>query len=195
MAGRIVDDYRDIYGYFGYEEFFDRHVELAPDKAVFVEIGCFLGKSTFYLCDKIKESGKDITLFCVDTWLGMSNDNGEDANLNKTIKTLGGSAFPTFIANLSIHHNIIRPIVGTSWKAAELFDTASVDFTFIDAGHQYYEVKYDIGSWSSKIKTGGYICGHDYGNLGQNDPVKRAVDEYSNNVKVYGNCWEVLKER
>lgn len=181
--------YKTIHGYFNYEDFFKRHVELS--EGTFVEIGCFLGCSSAYLATEIINSNKDITLYCVDTWAGMSNDNGEDAVLNKRIKDLNGNAFSTFIKNVEPCIDVIRPIVGDSTLSSYLFEDDSVDFLFIDAGHQYWEVYNDIEKWLPKIKPGGYISGHDYGNL-TDDPVKKAVDNhFGDKVKVYGSCWEV----
>lgn len=59
--------------------------------------------------------------------------------------------------------------------AAELFDDCTFDFVFIDACHEYDAVKADIAAWRSKVRVGGLLCGHDYGN--KHVGVKPAVDE------------------
>ena len=67
-----------------------------------------------------------------------------------------------------------------SQEAASRFDDQSQDFVFIDADHSYEGCKADIDAWKMKVKTGGWLCGHDYDH--PNYPmfgVKRAVDEYS----------------
>ena len=46
---------------------------------------------------------------------------------------------------------------------------------YIDALHTYDGVKSDINLYKSKIKLGGFICGHDYDNNWKE--VIRAVDE------------------
>ncbi len=48
------------------------------------------------------------------------------------------------------------------------------DFIYIDACHLYECVKWDIENYFPKLKTGGYIGGHDYGDFG----VTQAVDEF-----------------
>lgn len=69
----------------------------------------------------------------------------------------------------------------------------SVDFIFIDADHSYEGVKRDIGNYASKVKVGGYICGHDI-----TDPnVRRAVVEYFGDTYSTGPdmVWYVKKDR
>lgn len=65
-----------------------------------------------------------------------------------------------------------------SRAAAEKIDDNSLDFVFIDADHSYEGCKADIEAWLSKVKPGGYLCGHDYDHpLKPGFGVKRAVDE------------------
>ena len=66
-------------------------------------------------------------------------------------------------------------LINENTKSAHIhIQYESVDFIFIDADHTYEGVKRDIGNYASKVKVGGYICGHDI-----TDPqVNRAVVEY-----------------
>lgn len=50
-----------------------------------------------------------------------------------------------------------------SYKAAKKVDDESLDFVFIDADHSYEECLRDITLWVPKVKKGGLISGHDYG--------------------------------
>jgi uncharacterized Rossmann fold enzyme len=71
------------------------------------------------------------------------------------------------------------------------------DFVFLDGDHSYEGCKADIEAWASKVKPGGWLGGHDYGNPDwPKFGVKRAVDEYvaANNLKLdVGEqyCWFV----
>jgi hypothetical protein len=81
----------------------------------------------------------------------------------------------------------------TSRNAYESFDTASLDFVFIDAQHYYEAVREDPDLWRDTVKGGGIIGGHDYLD-GEFDTgmfgVKQAVKEWS---EAYG--YDVLVTR
>ncbi len=67
----------------------------------------------------------------------------------------------------------------TSENGAKNFISGYFDFVFIDGNHFYESVKQDIALWLPKIKTGGYLFGHDYD---LNEPymisnVVKAVDD------------------
>jgi hypothetical protein len=51
-----------------------------------------------------------------------------------------------------------------SVQAAASFDDGSLDFVVIDAEHGYESVVADITAWLPKLKPGGILFGHDYGN-------------------------------
>jgi len=53
----------------------------------------------------------------------------------------------------------------------------SLDFAFIDANHSYEGASADAAAWFPKVKPGGWLCGHDYGNPRWG--VQRAVDEFA----------------
>jgi len=50
------------------------------------------------------------------------------------------------------------------------------DFVFIDGDHTYGGVCEDIAMWKPKVRPGGVLCGHDYGNPRCPD-VERAVND------------------
>ena len=52
----MLQTYKDIQGWFDYENIYDNQVALLKDGSIIVEIGCWLGKSSCYLAQKIKES-------------------------------------------------------------------------------------------------------------------------------------------
>jgi len=63
-----------------------------------------------------------------------------------------------------------------SETAAAKFEDKSLDFVFIDGDHSYNGVKKDIELWLPKIKSTGWIGGHDYDHP-RLPGVKKAVDE------------------
>jgi hypothetical protein len=59
------------------------------------------------------------------------------------------------------------------------------DLVFIDADHYYDFVVKDVKMWISKVKRGGILCGHDYGNI-HHPGVEKAVNEIfgSDNIEL-----------
>lgn len=70
-----------------------------------------------------------------------------------------------------------------------------VDFVFIDGNHTYPFVREDIANYWPKVKSGGFLCGHDYGH--GHEGVTRAVDEFAAREKltleVHQHCWLIWK--
>ena len=159
--------WEQIDGWFDFEMIYDAAVDAAVDGDVFVEIGVYKGKSTCYLLDKIKQSGKAIGLIAIDNFTMCSSNE-----VRNNIKKCG------------LESSLITIIESDSDKAAEMFSNKSVKFCFIDGSHEYEQVKKDLQAWLPKIESNGLIAGHDY------EYVKVAVhDVLGDNIVVYGSSW------
>jgi predicted O-methyltransferase YrrM len=79
----------------------------------------------------------------------------------------------------------------TTREASELYQDGHFDFVFIDADHSYEAVADDIACWRSKVRTGGWLGGHDYSP--KFPGVIKAVDEaYGYDSHVWpGDIWGV----
>lgn len=64
----------------------------------------------------------------------------------------------------------------TSEKISQYYPDKFFDYVYIDARHDYDNVKRDISLWYNKVKDGGVLGGHDY--QGYYDGVTRAVNEF-----------------
>jgi predicted O-methyltransferase YrrM len=119
------------------------------------EIGCWMGRSTRALVDNIAPDG---VVFAVDTWKGSGehqeqvNGMGEDWVLDQ------------FRVNLQDRSDRLEAVQLASVEAAALAraDGQMFDFIFIDAAHDYANVKADIEAWRLLVKPGGILAGHDY---------------------------------
>src|SRR5579863_7602837 len=63
-----IKTWRDIPGFFDFQDIYDQAVAEARDSDTLIEVGTFLGKSAAYMAERIKESGKDLRFFVVDSW-------------------------------------------------------------------------------------------------------------------------------
>ena len=158
--GRVASSWDQVPGFFDFAAVYDVAVAAGKDGDVFVEIGCLAGRSTCYLASRIRESGKDITLYAVDPSTGSPSDSTGLV----IAPAVGGS-----LAGI-LHRNILGcglaeivvPILTTSVRAARLFPDETVAFCFIDADHSYASVTADLRAWWPKVRAGGMLAGHDY---------------------------------
>lgn len=165
-------DYKTIPGWFDFEAIYDQAVSEARDGDTLVEIGSWMGKSAIYLAQKVRESGKQIRVVCVDPWTGTPGH----PVLTPIVEKHGGSIFEVFKANVVAAglDDIIAPLEMPSVEGAKRFEDASVFMAFIDGDHSYEAVCADIEAWAPKVRPGGILAGHDYD---RRDTVYRAVSD------------------
>jgi hypothetical protein len=175
--------YQNIEGWFNFQGIYKGQVQIAKDNAHFVEVGAWLGKSTSFMAVEIINSGKNIRFDVVDTWKG-STEHWKHPVIQKY-----GSAFPVFQNNIKPVQDKCHTIQKPSIEASKLYEDESLDFVFIDAAHDYENVKNDIQSWLPKIKIGGTLAGHDFHFQG----VRRAVKELLKHFDIYRNSWIFTK--
>jgi hypothetical protein len=139
--------YKQIPGWFDYEDVYERAVQQANPGAVFVEIGAWLGRSTAYLAERIKHCNKGIQLYVVDTWKGSPGERAHE----QVVRRAGGSIYPIFLANMRTAQldDVILPMPMRSDQAAQSFADESLDFVFVDSSHRYDDVIRDLMLWGS----------------------------------------------
>lgn len=166
----------DIEGWFDFRDVYDYVARTLPDKGDFVEVGTWKGKSAIYLGQRLDDLGKnEAQIYCVDTFDG-DPDTGES------------DVWPAFTDNCSeanCGHLQCEAIELDSVGASTQFPAETLDGVFIDAAHDYENVKADIAAWLPKVKPGGFFGGHDIDAPG----VKRAVDEAGFEYVTQGRCW------
>lgn len=135
--------YQEFNEWFDYQNLYRRMVEIHDSGAKFVELGSLRGASGSFMAVEIANSGKAIDFHCVDHWLDES-------------------VYQEFLKNTKPVSAYMASHRLESGEAAKLFEPESIDFLFIDAGHDYHEVKRDIDLWLPLMKPNGIISGHDY---------------------------------
>ena len=157
---QLKPEFGEINGWFYYNHLYKDIVQAGYDGCEFVEVGAWMGKSTNYMVQKIKESGKRIHFTTVDTFKGTSDEKWH----NPVVQNHNGDLFPEFIDNtlLSDNYGLFDIIKDESVNAANQFKNNSIDYIMIDAGHTYEDVILDLNTWYKKVKPGGIISGDDY---------------------------------
>ena len=164
--------WEEIDGYFYSQTAYDWALEHCS--GTFVEIGSLLGRSTAYLAQRLKEEGRNISFFAVDTWNGSAGADQRSDDI--LIEKYGTDWFDAFLENMQrcgVAEYVI-PLRMTSLQAATLFANNSIDWLFLDAAHNYESVCEDLHAWYPKVK--GVMAGDDYGVDWPG--VDQAVDEF-----------------
>jgi hypothetical protein len=189
-----VTGWENIHGWFRLSDskIHEMAAQRFEDGSIFVEIGCFKGRSCLSMVSSIINSGKKIDFFCVDHFEGSVEHQAGAANEDNSVvnKTL----YQEYISNIEPYKKYINTMKMSSEEACFSFDDISIDFVYIDASHDYENVSKDIDMWSKKVKPGGIISGHDW----DSKPVEEAVKDFctKNNLRCanqYGSSWHIEK--
>jgi len=109
--------YKTLPGYFTFEDFYAWIAKRVPEKARCVEVGVFAGRSAAFLGVELSRADKGATLDLVDQGF---NDLGTDG-IRRALDPIA--------------HAIDQVHLGASWEAASFYADKSLDFVFLDAGH------------------------------------------------------------
>lgn len=142
-----------------------RLVELDAPK--FVEVGVLRGHTSEAILGRHRQCHGSL----IDSWLPFVRSNGDE--YSQTDQDNHEAQARERVARFGDRATIIKE---SSAVAATSFADASQDLVFIDARHAYPAVKQDIKSWLPKVKTAGWIGGHDYADPSW-EGVTRAVNE------------------
>lgn len=122
------------------------------------EVGVFAG----YYSQVLFETIPGLKLYCCDIWGWGKYKKAEDECL----------------ARLEPYNKTI--IKKHSVEAANDVADSSLDFVYIDAAHDYENVKADIKAWTPKVRVGGIVAGDDaYEFPSGKGGVLRAATEYA----------------
>lgn len=124
-----------------------------------VEIGSWKGRSTRAMADNLQ---KGSVIYAVDTWKGTAEDSHMEQLVGKPEEWLMGQ----FLSNMGpelLGTGAVVPVQAPSTEAALRFANGpKFDFIFIDAAHDYDNVKADILAWRPLLASGGLLAGHDF---------------------------------
>ena len=138
--------------------------EHAALRANVVELGCYMGHTT-----KMLSVACPGPVYAVDHFRGTGVDEVDGVE----------DVFRYFLKD-ELSTGKVTLLISEAWKGAEILGAkinGGIDMLFIDAGHQYEDVKRDITAWLPWMRKGGLICGHDYNHAGGWPGVAKAVDE------------------
>jgi hypothetical protein len=141
-----------------------------------VEVGVWKGAYSEEFCRAIP----GVQWTCVDPWAPYA-----DYREKKNDATLIANAYAEAMERLA--HYDCAFLRSSSVEAAEAFPAGSLDVVYIDGNHEAPFVRQDLETWSSKLRPGGILAGHDYRVPPESKPfiqVKAAVDQYVSDLAI-----------
>ena len=126
--------------------------QIVHKDSIIIEIGTYTGESTVLFSRKAKK------VFTIDPYIQNydPNDGAGETDLQQ-VKAI----FFERLRNSNSTDKVYQ-YQELSKTAKTHFKDKSVDIVYIDGLHTYEGVKEDIKNYLPKIKSGGYIAGHDY---------------------------------
>jgi len=156
------------------------------------EVGVHAGETAGFL---LKNLPKIKRYYAVDPWLIYEMYDGE------MYRKPGHKKYKSMKSAYDNYMEIVKPYKGkvitykmTSVDASKHIPKDYLDWVFIDANHEYKYIKENLDLWSWRVKTGGVVAGHDYGNKWKG--IKKAVDEFvpKDKLKIEPYCvWWYIK--
>ena len=133
--------------------------DILPKGMVIAELGTFIGD----YAEKILEIAKPKELYIVDIFAKTP-----------------GTQWDVTVPDMSVYYDILtgkycdNPNIHVIKSTTEAFlkTEGKLDCVYIDADHTYPAVYSDLILSYNKVKSGGFICGHDY------DKVRKALKKF-----------------
>lgn len=180
--------YQNVEGWFTFPNIYKAVVEKL-EGGLIVEVGTWMGQSAAFMAVEIVNSKKPFVFHCVDTWKGSEEHKDYDVIKNDEL-------YEKFLKNMESVKDVIVPVRKNSLEASKDYADNSIDFLFLDAAHDYENVKADLEAWYPKVKPGCIFAGHDYPYW---EGVVRAVDEFcverSYKVFLSEQSWGIKKKK
>jgi len=138
-----------------------------------VEVGVFKGKYSEVLC----KANPNLKLYGVDAW--RLDVHEPEVFVGGETQQLFDDIYDEAKKRLTPYKNYIF-VKKTSMEAVKDFEDNSLDFVYIDAGHDFINFANDLHYWLKKVKPGGIMSGHDYARYPSRKliHVKRALEAY-----------------
>lgn len=130
--------------------------KVLPPNPVIVELGTAEG---LFARDMLRDWGASL-LYVVDLWdtiPGQAGDGGSPRDWHN-------SNYKNAMKLFEPYKDKVKVLRGMTWDMAGQVPDDSVDFLYLDACHWPECVQKDLAAWYVKVKKGGIVGGHDWGN-------------------------------
>lgn len=151
-------------------------LDLCKSNDIVVEVGCYVGGMTAYICDLIKYNRLVIDFHVVDLFEDSQWLDNDDRMYDRFIKNT-----EKYKSNFHLH-------VEDSIVCSQNFENSSLQFLLLDTVHDPYYIGKELDAWIPKLKKGGIIARHDYHWPG----IPELVETYFGEVNVIESSLEYI---
>lgn len=168
LDGRYVIDIPNM----GRDNMAELFAELKFKKGA--EIGVFKGKYSEVLC----KTNPQAHIYGIDAWELAAHPEGVFVHGER--QSYFDKCYQETLNRMKPYKNytIVKKY---SMDAVKDFEDQSLDFVYIDAGHDFMSFAEDLHWWLKKIRIGGIMSGHDYARypFAKMIHVKRVLEAYA----------------
>lgn len=148
-------------------------IDKIENRGTMVEVGSLIGFSTSLFAQYFEK------IYSIDPYIS-GYDDGDRNSDNFRLRLAEFLFHLRFIDS----PNVIQYNLKSS-DACSKFEDESLDFIYLDAGHNFDAVDRDIKCWKKKLKKGSYMGGDDWNWQGVRDAVKNNFSE----VEIINQRW------
>lgn len=173
------------------EDYLINLIDSLPFKVLYVEVGVLRGDCIIPIAKHSKNIEKCIGIdpyeFYIDSIHGyMVGKMSSKLNLDICRKNI-------------VKNNVedkIELILEDCHIAKNRFEDESIGVVYLDKGFTYEEQCQDIKDWYPKIRSGGYLTGHEWGSPIVNKAIVDTAKELGiyDNLSGEGNVWKIKKD-
>lgn len=158
-----------------------RLMNCGPAGPAVAEVGVYTGQYAAALNKHLQPS----RLVLIDAWRQFSDEVYDETKMTRRTPEKWAKIELNVRRKFS-NFPYVEVVNDLSVAAATRFGSGVFDLVYIDANHSYEATAADIRAWWPKVKSGGFLAGHDYGWIkkekAQFPGVRRAVREFSQSV-------------
>lgn len=177
------EHWKTIHGWFDFANIYNDWAKNIKDGDIIIELGTWLGKSTCYLAQKLKDSGKKVKFYACDLFIRPNEEPFVAGCPDKDF-------YKIFLSNLKMQgvDDFVLPVILDSIEFAKQFDDGSVSFLFVDDSHHPSHVYRELHAWYPKLKIDGVFAGHDALYI-RDEALQNFMKDKDLTYVVDGNSW------
>tara|TARA_R110000868_G_scaffold236250_2_gene490262 strand:+ start:1407 stop:2006 length:600 start_codon:yes stop_codon:yes gene_type:complete len=154
-------------------DFFNNHPEL--------KIGAEIGVAGGQHIKSLMKNTKIEKIYGIDPYISDTWDMDIFFNVEEDYNGFDG-LYDEVKEILSVYGNRVELIRKKSLDAAVDFEDETLDFVFVDGAHDYENCYNDINYWHNRVRSGGYVMGHDWEHHACPGVQQAVVEHYGDSV-------------